>query len=45
VDTYPQSVAFYERLGFVRNKAKEYRDRGHPSMRLDLYAAARPAWL
>jgi hypothetical protein len=45
VDAYPQSVAFYERLGFVPNKAKEYRDRGHPSMRLDLYAAVRPAWL
>ena len=45
LDAYAQSAAFYERLGFVRNRAKEYRDREHPSMRLDLYAPTLPAWV
>ena len=45
VDAYPQSVAFYERLGFVRNRAKQYRDREHPSMRFDLHAPKLPAWI
>lgn len=44
LDAYAQSVAFYERLGFVRNRAKEYRERQNPSMRFDLYAAALPPW-
>jgi ribosomal protein S18 acetylase RimI-like enzyme len=37
VDAYPASVGFYERLGFRRSRAKEYADRPHPSMWLDLY--------
>jgi ribosomal protein S18 acetylase RimI-like enzyme len=45
VDAYPTSVAFYERLGFAPNRAKEYRGRGHPSMRFDLYAPKLPAWV
>lgn len=44
LDAYAQSVAFYERLGFVRNRAKEYRDRQNPSMRFDLHAPTLPAW-
>jgi ribosomal protein S18 acetylase RimI-like enzyme len=44
LDAYAQSVSFYERLGFVRNRAKEYRDRQNPSMRFDLYAATLPPW-
>lgn len=45
LDAYAESAAFYERLGFVRNRAKEYREREHPSMRLDLYAPTLPAWV
>jgi ribosomal protein S18 acetylase RimI-like enzyme len=45
VDAYPQAIAFYERLGFLRNRSKEYRERTHPSMRLDLFASAMPSWL
>lgn len=44
LDAYAQSAAFYEHLGFVRNRAKEYRDRQNPSMRLDLYASTLPPW-
>ena len=44
LDAYAQSVAFYEHLGFVRNRAKEYRDRQNPSMRFDLHAPNLPAW-
>lgn len=44
VDAYPESVAFYERLGFVPNRAKPYRDREHPSMRLDILLPAPPSW-
>lgn len=45
VDANADSVDFYERLGFVHNRAKEYRGRERPSMRLDLYAPKPPAWL
>ncbi len=44
LDAYAQSVAFYERLGFIRNRAKEYRDRPNPSMRFDLHASRLPDW-
>lgn len=44
VDAYPESVAFYERLGFVPNRAKPYRDRHHPSMRLDIFPPEPPSW-
>jgi ribosomal protein S18 acetylase RimI-like enzyme len=45
LDAYPASIAFYERLGFVRNQAKAYEGKAHPSMRLDLFAPAVPAWI
>jgi hypothetical protein len=45
VEAYPEAVAFYDRLGFLRNRSKEYRERTHPSMRLDLFANAMPGWL
>ncbi len=45
VDAYPQSVDFYERLGFVRNRAREYRDKDHPSMRFDAFAPTLPSWV
>jgi hypothetical protein len=37
VDAYPQSVAFYEKVGFVRCKASAYRDRKNVSMWLDVF--------
>ena len=40
VDAYPESVAFYARLGFVSNRAKAYQGREHPSMRLDIFRSA-----
>lgn len=45
VDAYPASIGFYDHLGFVPNRAKEYRGHGHPSMRFDLYARKLPAWV
>ena len=45
LDAYPSAVGFYERLGFVKNKAKELRERNHPSMRFDLFTKAAPDWL
>jgi GNAT superfamily N-acetyltransferase len=45
VDAYPSSISFYEHLGFVRNRAKPYKRKEHPSMRLDLFASLLPAWL
>ena len=36
VDAYPQSVAFYEKVGFERCKASAYRDRKNASMWLDV---------
>lgn len=45
LDAYAQSLEFYQRLGFVPNRAKPYRDREHPSMRLDLYAPILPPWV
>jgi GNAT superfamily N-acetyltransferase len=44
VDAYPQSVAFYERLGFAPNRAKPYQGREHPSMRLDVFPPIPHAW-
>lgn len=44
LDAYPGAVEFYERLGFVRNREKEYRDRKIVSMRLDLFSEAWPNW-
>jgi hypothetical protein len=31
------SLGFYEALGFVLNRANDYRDRQNPSMRIDLF--------
>ena len=45
LDAYASSIPFYERLGFVRNQAKVYEGKGHPSMRLDLFAREVPAWI
>ena len=45
LDAYPDAISFYERLGFLRNKAKPYREREHPSMRFDLFAPDAPEWL
>jgi ribosomal protein S18 acetylase RimI-like enzyme len=45
VDAYPASVGFYERLGFVRNRAKEYAAKAHPSMRLDVFGPVWPGWV
>lgn len=45
VDAYPAAVPFYERLGFVANRSKPYRERTHPSLRLDLFAREVPRWL
>jgi GNAT superfamily N-acetyltransferase len=45
VDAYPDAITFYESLGFLRNKAKAYREREHPSMRFDLFAPEPPSWL
>lgn len=45
LDAYPAAVDFYRRLGFAFNKAPDYRERAHPSMRLDLYAPEVPVWL
>lgn len=45
LDAYPESLGFYQRLGFVPNLDKMYAERQHPSMRLDLFAATPPDWL
>lgn len=45
LDAYADSIAFYERLGFVRNQAKAYEGKAHPSMRLDLFAPEAPVWI
>ena len=45
LDACTESIAFYQRLGFVRNQAKVYEGKAHPSMRLDLFAPAVPAWI
>lgn len=44
VDAYPESVAFYEQLGFVPNRAKAYQGRHHPSMRLDIFPPVMHPW-
>ena len=36
VDPIPDSVAFYEEVGFTRNKSGMYRNRKFPSFRLDI---------
>ena len=43
-DAYPTAVGFYERLGIVRNRSREYRGRSRLSMRLDLRANPLPGW-
>jgi ribosomal protein S18 acetylase RimI-like enzyme len=45
LDAYPKSVGFYEKLGFKRSRSKEHAAKEHPSMWLDLFAPAPPAWL
>lgn len=45
LDAYPESMGFYEKLGFVPNRDATYAERDHPSMRLDLFAAVPPSWL
>ena len=45
VHAYPESVGFYERLGFVQNRAKEYQSKSHSSMRLDVFAPIWPSWV
>lgn len=45
VDAYPESVRFYEKLGFIKNNAKPYAERAHPSMRFDLFGQRSPYWL
>jgi GNAT superfamily N-acetyltransferase len=44
LDAYPASVAFYEKLGFVHNRAKLYKGRVHPSMRLDIFPPTPYTW-
>jgi ribosomal protein S18 acetylase RimI-like enzyme len=43
VDAYPESVAFYEALGFARCRAEPYRNRKNVSMWLDVFAGLREA--
>ena len=45
LDAYPESLGFYEKLGFVANLDESYANRARQSMRLDLFAPARPPWL
>jgi GNAT superfamily N-acetyltransferase len=45
VDAYPAAIAFYARLGFVRNQDKAYDGKEHPSMRLDVFAYDAPGWI
>jgi len=45
VDAYEGSVAFYQKLGFVSNKAHEDEARSTISMRLDLRSDPLPGWL
>lgn len=42
VDAYPAAVGFYERLGFVRNRADVYERRERPSMRFDVFGRRAP---
>lgn len=45
VDAYPNARSFYERLGFIPNRSPNYRDREHPSLRLDVFGRVAPEWL
>jgi len=45
LDAYPESISFHEKLGFVRNGAKAYEGRRHPSMRLDVFGRTQPQWI
>ena len=46
VDALEGAVAFYERLGFVRNTARTYtKKKQFISMRLDLFAPRLPEWV
>ena len=38
LDAFAGAIGFYEKLGFVRNEAKEYRKRARTSMRLNPYS-------
>jgi GNAT superfamily N-acetyltransferase len=44
VDAYAGAIVFYERLGFVPNRAKPYQGREHPSMRLDVFPPTPRPW-
>jgi GNAT superfamily N-acetyltransferase len=45
VDAYPAALDFYLRLGFKPNRAGQYKDREHPSLRLDVFESKTPDWL
>lgn len=45
VDAYQSAIGFYEKLGFVPNKDKEYQNKLNPSMRLDLMLEDGLDWL
>lgn len=45
VDAYPESVGFYERLGFVPNRAKRYKGKHTISMRFDIHAPELLEWV
>jgi ribosomal protein S18 acetylase RimI-like enzyme len=45
LDAYTKSIAFYEKLGFVRNRDKEHTAKEHPSMRFDIHTDTPPPWL
>lgn len=44
LDAYPEALPFYEKLGFVVNRAKLYEGRHRPSMRLDIFPSKPHAW-
>jgi ribosomal protein S18 acetylase RimI-like enzyme len=45
LDAYPESIGFYEKLGFSLNRDDTYAARNHPSMRLDLFGPSPPIWV
>ncbi len=38
VDAYPKSMDFYIKKGFVHNSHEVYKDKSHPSLRLDVWS-------
>jgi GNAT superfamily N-acetyltransferase len=38
VDAIPDSVPFYEKMGFIKNLSYSSKKRRHPSLRLDIYS-------